>query len=234
MSNGATFFSALIVGLIGADHCAGMCSGIVGVLSMGTDKLSRPARLLRISAYNAGRIASYAMAGAVAGAVGQTLGGLLPGGLAHQLAMGVSALFAFLLAAYMMGWGSLLVRVEGAGGHLWRYLQPLGQRFIPAQGAGRTFALGLVWGWLPCGLVYTALAWSLVSGSAARGALLMLGFGLGTLPALVTMGMAGSWLLAWRSQPLVRYAAGLALIGLAAATLWQGLVPADPASGHMH
>lgn len=234
MSDAATLLSALLVGLIGAGHCVGMCSGIAGVLSLGTEKLSLPRRLVRITAYNAGRIASYMIAGALAGGVGRTLGGLLPEGLAHQVAMGVSAVFAILLALYMVGWGTVLVRVESLGGRLWRHLKPLGQRLIPARNMGQSFGLGLVWGWLPCGLVYTALAWSLASGSPARGALLMLGFGLGTLPALVTMGMVGSWLAAWRSRPMVRYAAGLALVGLAVTTLWHGLGPGGPAMGHIH
>lgn len=234
MTDAATFLSALTVGLIGAGHCVGMCSGIVGMLSIGTERLSKPSRLFRIAGYNTGRIASYVVAGGLAGTLGGTLGDLLPPGWAHRLAMSISALFALLLALYMMGWGAVLVRLEGAGSRLWQYLKPLGQRFIPARTAAQSFGLGLVWGWLPCGLVYTALAWSLVSGSPGRGALLMLGFGLGTLPALITMGVTGSWLLKWRRRPIVRYAAGLALVGLAAATLWQGLIPAEPITGHTH
>ena len=213
MSETATFFSALAVGLLGAVHCVGMCGGIAGVLSIGTEKLTVPGRLLRTLAYNAGRIASYSAAGAVAGVAGRTLGGLLPEGSARPLAMSISAVFAILLALYLVGRGGLLVRLEGLGGRLWQHLKPLGQRFIPVRDLKQAFGLGLIWGWLPCGLVYTALAWALVSGSPARGALLMLGFGLGTLPALVGMGMAGSWILAWRDRPLVRYTAGLVLVG---------------------
>jgi len=234
MSDTATFFSALIVGLLGAGHCVGMCGGIVGVLSIGTESLSTGARFLRAVAYNSGRVASYVAAGAVAGYAGQTLGGLLPAGTARMVAMSVSAGFAILLAFYLVGRGGLLLRLERIGGSLWQYIRPLGQRFIPARNAPQAFGLGLVWGWLPCGLVYTVLAWSLASGTPAKGALLMLGFGLGTLPALVTMGMAGSWLMEWRKRPAVRYAAGVVLVGFAVTTLWHGLGGGDMHAGRMH
>lgn len=234
MPETATFVSAFVVGLLGAVHCVGMCSGIVGVLSIGTEKLTVTSQLLRTFAYNTGRIVSYAGAGAVAGLAGATLGGLLPAGTARPLAMGVSAAFALLLALYLVGRGGPLVRLEGLGGRLWQHLKPVGQRFIPARNLKQAFGLGLVWGWLPCGLVYTALAWALVSGSALRGAVLMLGFGLGTLPALVGMGMAGSRLLAWRDRPLIRYTAGLVLVGFAASALWHGLAPGEPGMSHVH
>jgi len=228
----ATFLSALVVGLIGTGHCAGMCGGIAGFLSIGTESLPPGSRLMRVFAYNAGRIASYTAAGALAGAAGASVGGLLPPGIARQVAMGVSAAFMIMLALYMVGRGGLLVQLEQLGGRLWRRLKPLGLRLLPTRNAGQAFTLGLVWGWLPCGLVYTALAWSLASGNAVRGAILMLGFGLGTLPGLMTMGMAGSWLLAWRERPLVRYAAGLVLVGFAVTTLWHGFGPASPHAGH--
>lgn len=234
MSETATFLSALLVGLLGAGHCAGMCGGIVGVLSIGSESLSTVGRLMRTLAYNTGRVASYVAAGGMAGYAGQTLGGLLPSGAAPVVAMSLSAAFAVLLALYLIGRGGLLVRLEGLGAKVWRYLRPVGQRFIPARTAPRAFALGAVWGWLPCGLVYTVLAWSLASGSPTRGAVLMLGFGLGTLPALVTMGMAGSWLVQWRDRPLVRYTASVVLVGIAVGTLWHGLGPAGMHVGHSH
>lgn len=234
MSETATFISAFVVGLLGAVHCVGMCGGIAGVLSIGTENLTVSARLLRTVAYNTGRITSYTAAGVVAGLAGGTLGGLLPAGTARPLAMGISAVFALLLALYLVGRGALLVRLEGYGGRLWQFLRPLGQRFIPARNMKQAFGLGLVWGWLPCGLVYTALAWALVSGSPVRGAVLMLGFGLGTLPALVSMGMAGSWILAWRERPLVRYTAALMLVGVAVSALWHGLAPGFSGTSHVH
>lgn len=234
MSEPATFVSALVVGLLGAAHCVGMCSGIAGVLSIGTEKLTLSGRLLRTLAYNTGRLASYTAAGAVAGLAGQTFGGLLPAGVARPLAMSISALFAVMLALYLVGRGGPLLQLERVGGRLWQRLRPLGQRFIPARNLKQSFGLGLVWGWLPCGLVYTALAWALVGGSPARGALLMLGFGLGTLPALVGMGMAGAWILAWRDRPLVRYTAGLVLVGFAVSALWHGLAPGGPGMGQVN
>lgn len=229
-----TFLSAVLVGLLGAGHCVGMCGGISGLLSIGTERLSLPSRVARVLAYNGGRIASYTAAGALAGFASQAVSGLLPLVLARQLAMGLSAAFALLLALYLVGWGGFLIRLERAGGRLWQRLKPLAQRLIPARSAAQSFALGLVWGWLPCGLVYTVLAWALASGSPARGALLMAGFGLGTLPALITMGMAGSWLLSWRNRPQVRYAAAAVLVGLAVTALWHGLGMGAHGVDHVH
>ncbi|MGA8260601.1 MAG: sulfite exporter TauE/SafE family protein [Arenicellales bacterium] len=229
-----TFLSAVLVGLLGAGHCVGMCGGISGLLSIGTEQLGLPSRLARILAYNGGRITSYTAAGALAGFASQAVSGLLPLVLARQLAMGFSAAFALLLALYLVGRGGLLIRLERVGGRVWQRLKPIGQRLIPARSAAQSFALGLVWGWLPCGLVYTVLAWALASGSPARGALLMAGFGLGTLPALITMGMAGSWILAWRNRPQVRYAAAAVLVGLAVTALWHGVGMGDHAMNHVH
>lgn len=144
------------------------------------------------------------------------------------------ATFVSALVVGLLGAVHCVGMCGGIGGGLWRYLKPVGQRFIPARSPGQAFGLGLVWVWLPCGLVYTALAWSLVSGSPVRGAILMPGFGLGTLPALVGMGMAGPWILAWRDRPLVGYTAGLVLVGLAVSSLWHGLAPGGPATGHVH
>jgi uncharacterized protein len=234
MSGTATFASALMVGLLGAVHCVGMCGGIAGVLSIGAEQLTARMQLLRTLAYNTGRIASYTAAGAIAGLAGRTFGGLLPEGTARPLAMSISAGFAILLALYLVGRGGLLLRLERFGGRLWQHLKPVGQRFIPARNLKQAFGLGAVWGWLPCGLVYTALAWALVSGSAARGGLLMLGFGLGTLPALVGLGMTGSWILAWRERPLVRYTAGVVLVGIAATSLWHGLAAGGHGVDHVH
>src|SRR5690606_24393006 len=137
-------------------------------------------------AYNVGRIASYALAGAAFGYIGSRLLTLTPD--ARLVARLVAGGFMVALGLYLTGWWRLLGALERAGGRLWRHLEPIGRRFLPVDHPGKAFLVGMVWGWLPCGMVYAALAWSLTAGSALEGAALMGAFGAGTLPALLAAG----------------------------------------------
>ncbi|MBS1189376.1 MAG: sulfite exporter TauE/SafE family protein [Rhodocyclaceae bacterium] len=202
------FLALFLVGLLGGTHCVGMCGGIVGALSMGG-----PARWSLHLAYNAGRILSYAAAGAIAGALGGASLGL-EGQWPVRLALYFLAnLMLVALGLYLLGITRLLAPVEGLGERLWRHVQPLGRRFLPARTAGQAFPLGLLWGWLPCGLVYSALATALTAGSAGRGALVMLAFGLGTLPNLLLAGMVLGRLQEFSRRRAVRVASGLLVLG---------------------
>ena len=175
--------AAVLTGFLGGVHCAGMCGGIVTALVGQTAGNSRP-WLIHL-AYNAGRIASYALAGAAVGAVG-SLGLLLDGWLPVQVFVYVAAnLLLIALGLYLAGIRSPITRLEHLGAGLWRRIQPHTRRFLPADSAPKALALGMLWGWLPCGLVYTVLFTALLSGSALNGAILMLAFGLGTLPNLM-------------------------------------------------
>lgn len=177
------YLALFIVGLLGGTHCAGMCGGIVAALSMGSEP-----RLTLHLAYNAGRVASYAAAGAIVGALGgasMALSGQLPVRIVLYL---FSNLMLVALGLYLMGATGALAVVERGGQGVWRRIQPLTRRFLPATRISQAFPLGLLWGWLPCGLVYSALATALVSGSAVRGAALMAAFGFGTLPNLLLAG----------------------------------------------
>jgi uncharacterized protein len=202
------FLALFLVGLLGGTHCVGMCGGIVGALSLGG-----PTRLSLHLAYNCGRIASYAAAGALAGAVGGlslTLAGQLP----VRIALYVAAnLMLVALGVYLIGATWALAFVERIGQNLWRRIQPLGRRFIPARTLAQAFPLGLLWGWLPCGLVYSALATALTAGSAGKGALLMLAFGLGTLPNLLLAGFLLARLKRLVQRPAVRWTAGALIAG---------------------
>jgi hypothetical protein len=201
---------AFIVGLLGGVHCAGMCGGIVGALSFGGGEQRRWPILL---SYNAGRIASYTVAGAIMGALGFFFSGLLPVQMAQQLLLTVAAVFLILMGLYLAGWSRLLSRVERAGGVIWRRIEPLGRRFLPVRSVGQGLVLGALWGWLPCGLVYSALVWTVSSGGALQGAALMLAFGLGTLPNLLLMGVAAQQLSRWVRLPIVRWSAGALVVG---------------------
>ena len=201
--------SAFIVGLLGGVHCVGMCGGIVSALSFG---LPPDRNLPILLAYNAGRISSYALAGALMGALGFYFSGLLPVQLAQRVLLTFAGLFLILMGLYLAGWWNALSRVERAGGLLWRRIEPLGRGLLPVRSVRHALLLGLLWGWLPCGLVYSALVWTVSAGGAAEGAMLMLAFGLGTLPNLLLMGVAAAQLTRWARQPLVRALAGALVI----------------------
>jgi sulfite exporter TauE/SafE len=197
--------SAFVVGLLGGVHCVGMCGGIVGALSLG---LPAERNLPILLAYNLGRIGSYTVAGALMGALGFYFSGLLPVQTAQRVLLSFAGLFLILMGLYLAGWWNGLSRLERAGGVLWRRIEPLGRGLLPVRSVRQGLLLGLLWGWLPCGLVYSALVWTVSAGSALEGALLMLAFGLGTLPNLLLMGVAAAQLKRWVRHPAVRMAAG--------------------------
>ena len=210
-----TLVSAFLVGLLGSTHCLGMCGGIVGALTLGLHEDIRrsPARLIPyLLAYNTGRIASYAVAGAIVGFLSAQILHLVPLAQAHLAAKIITGGFMIALGLYLAGWWPGLSALERLGGKLWVRIEPLGRRFLPVNHPAKALALGLVWGWLPCGLVYSALAWSLATGDAARGALLMLAFGLGTLPMLSAMGAAARWLGNVARLVWVRRGAGILIL----------------------
>lgn len=180
-----SLLAVFVVGLLSAGHCAGMCGGIVGALSA----QERGGRVALHVAYSTGRIASYAVTGAVAGSIG-SLGLMLSDVLPVQLALYVLAnLMLLVIGLYLAGLSSLAVRFEAVGRVLWRRLQPLTRGLLPVDSVPRALGVGVLWGWLPCGLVYGVLATALFAGSAGDGALLMAAFGLGTLPNLLAAGL---------------------------------------------
>jgi sulfite exporter TauE/SafE len=203
-----SYFSLFLVGLLGGIHCMGMCGGIVSALSMGGGS-----RFSLHLAYSSGRIVSYALAGAIAGALG-SMSLALSDQLPVRIALYVLAnLMLVALGFYLIGLTRALAFTEQLGQPLWRYLQPLSRRYLPARTVAQAFPLGLLWGWLPCGLVYSALITALSSGSAASGAGLMLAFGVGTLPNLLLAGLLAVRLRVYASNPWVRRVAGLLVLG---------------------
>ncbi|AUH50425.1 hypothetical protein CXB49_06195 [Chromobacterium sp. ATCC 53434] len=213
------FWLLLVAGLLGGGHCVGMCGGIVAALT-----LHHPAGAARwrvLAGYNLGRIASYTMIGAL-------LGGLAATGLSlastHSWQLMLAALADLMLVAmglYLAGLGQAVVALEKLGRPLWRRLQPLLGRLLPVRSIAGAAAVGAVWGWLPCGLVYSASISALASGSAWHGAGMMLAFGLGTLPNLLLMGVFADGLRRWIQQRPVRLVAGLGVAGIGAWKLVQ-------------
>ena len=180
-----SLLALFVVGLLGGGHCAGMCGGIVGALSMQSPQGSGASVLVHL-AYNVGRISSYMLAGLIAGLLGQAAGNLMP--LQQGLYL-FASLMLIALGLYLLGATQVLAPVERGEQALGKRIQPLTKRFLPVRGMAQALPLGLLWGWLPCGLVYSALTTALASGSADKGALLMLAFGIGTLPNLLLAGL---------------------------------------------
>ena len=211
--------SVFLVGWLGGVHCLGMCGGLVSAMSLSTP--GRRAEWPVLLGYNLGRLASYTLAGALAGLVGAgslLLGHLLPISL---VLYGLANVMLILLGLYLAGWSQAVLQVERMGDGLWRGLRPLMSRFLPPRHYWQALPAGLIWGWLPCGLVYSVLLTALASGSAGRGALVMLAFGLGTLPNLLAMGWFAQRLQGVRRQAWVRRAAGLLVVGFGVIGLWR-------------
>ncbi len=204
----APLLSALILGLLGGGHCLGMCGGLMGALTLAIAPERRGQRFQLLLAYNLGRILSYATAGLLLGLAGWALAN----SPAAMLLRVVAALLLIAMGLYLAGWWSGLTRIEALGRGLWRYIQPLTRRFMPVTSLPRALLLGGLWGWLPCGLVYSTLLWAASQGDALDSAALMLAFGLGTLPVLLATGMAAERLSTLLRKRGVRMAGGLLVI----------------------
>ncbi|MCU1734848.1 MULTISPECIES: sulfite exporter TauE/SafE family protein [unclassified Pseudomonas] len=200
--------SALILGLLGGGHCLGMCGGLMGALTLAIPPEQRGRRLQLLLAYNLGRVLSYASAGLLLGLAGWALAG---SPLATAMRV-VAALLLISMGLYLAGWWSGLTRIESLGRGLWRHIQPVATRLLPVSSIPRALLLGALWGWLPCGLVYSTLLWAASQGSAVNSALLMLAFGVGTWPVLLATGLAAERSNALLRRRGVRVAGGLLVI----------------------
>lgn len=214
-------FAAFLIGVFGSGHCLAMCGGIVGALSLPHAQRPAHASLLFPLSYHGGRLTSYATAGALAGLLGAAATPLLDPAMAARVASLVSGVFLILLGLYLAGLTTVLGFLERAGGLLWRRLEPFGRRYLPIRRAGHAYAAGLIWGWLPCGMVYAALGLSLSSGDALSGAARMLAFGLGTVPALLLAGAVSRRLAGIPASSHWRRAAGVLIVLFGLLTLWQ-------------
>ncbi|WP_105168087.1 sulfite exporter TauE/SafE family protein [Pseudoalteromonas sp. T1lg23B] len=202
--NEISLLSAFIMGLVGSGHCLVMCGGIASSLQLASSTLNT----WRVSLlYNAGRIASYMFAGALVA----TLGGAFAKQnttFALSLKM-LSGVFMLLVGIYVMRLASTLQWLEaGAKTVIWQHLVKLNKFLLPVTSYSRVFAYGMLWGWLPCGLVYSALTWTLQADSASYGALIMLSFALGTLPAMLAVGHSAQKLSRFLNHTLIRVALG--------------------------
>ena len=214
MTEPLSLLAALLIGLSGASHCLVMCGGIAAAAgSHGGQN-----RFLSALLFNSGRILSYAIAGCLVGALGlwlQELHTTLMIGL--RLLAGVMLI---LMGLYIGRWSLLLTRIEQAGQVIWKPIQPFTQKLLGRSDALSQLLLGMLWGWLPCGLIYSTLSWVAATGDPLNGALTMLIFGLGTWPAIFSASLLSASLMKLMQENNVRKLSGMLLICYGLWTLW--------------
>ena len=229
--NELSYVAAFMIGLLGSTHCIGMCGGIVGALTLGLPESVRqsPLKLLPyLLTYNAGRLFSYSLAGLIVGLLSASAGNLFQVG---KFPIGgiIGGLFMMALGIYIGGWLQTMAPLEKLGSHFWRLIEPFGRRFMPVRSPLQALGLGVIWGWLPCGLVYSTLALAATSGDALKSATLMLAFGAGTLPMLLLIGGFAEKMQRFTRHQWTRYIAGILLIVFGAMILNKAL-----SGGHQH
>jgi len=176
--------TAFILGLLGSAHCLGMCGGISSAVAMGIDRRnSHP--LLLLSGFNLGRILSYSIAGALLGLIGW----LIRSPEIATILRTVAGVILILMGLYVAQIWKGLRYIETQGNIVWRYIQPFTRQLLPVRSPSQALALGALWGWLPCGLVYSTLIWSATAADWKTSAWLMACFGAGTLPAMFATGL---------------------------------------------
>jgi sulfite exporter TauE/SafE len=213
-----SYLYAFLMGLASSLHCIGMCGSIIGTLtfSLSPEIRNNKTRLLPfVFNYNAGRITSYTVAGALAGLASSVITLPIPGFNGHRILQLISALIMTGAGLYIAGWLPRFAYIEKIGMTFWKLIEPFGRKLIPIKTRTRAYLFGLIWGWLPCGLIYSAVALAATTGNPQQSALTMLFFGLGTLPAVMGVGIMTGILTRLSSMRRFKQAIGLFMIALA-------------------
>ena len=212
MSVEPIYISALLIGLLGGTHCIGMCGGIVTALTIGLSNQKRndgrrffTYQLL----YNIGRILTYTITGALVASIGAVSEHYGFGMQVRKILTLTAASVMIFLGFYLTGWWkTAILKIENIGSVLWRRIEPLAKKFIPIRSISHALIAGNLWGWLPCGLVYSALFLAMSANSISQGALIMWSFGIGTLPVLLGLGYVSTNFIAHLQKQWVRTTAG--------------------------
>lgn len=237
MNDPVTLTSAFLLGLFSTLHCIGMCGGIIGALSLSLPveiRNNKPRLFTFVLTYNIGRLASYTIAGFIAGAVGTSVLQSVGFDQGHAILRAIGVTMMVAVGFYLTGWLPQLARVEKIGIPIWKRLEPIGRKLVPVASIPKALAYGLIWGWLPCGLVYFVLIWALTAGDAFLGGLTMLAFGLGTLPTLITAGFMTSWITRFAHSQRARQIVGLLIIAMAIGSLFIPMEHHLPMEHHHH
>jgi sulfite exporter TauE/SafE len=207
--------TAFSIGLLGGAHCIGMCGGLVGALAVAIEPKRFALRFFLILTYNLGRIFSYVFVAVIFY--------LLIHRLQHYYWLSFLRIFAGLMliamGLYVANWWKGLVYLEKLGRYFWRLIQPLSQSLLPVKHFYQAFLLGSCWGWLPCGLIYSALAYSFTANTVSESALIMLSFALGTLPAVMFSGLLADRVVLFVQNKNIRIVFALLIIAFGVWTL---------------
>jgi len=215
------YITAFIVGILGGVHCLGMCGGVVGGLTFSLESKVQTSwwRMMSFQlTYNLGRLTSYVIVGAIFGLFGASLGSVATFLPVQQLLQLLAGLFMIALGLYLGGWWFGVAKIERLGQKLWQHLAPYAQKMTPVRHYHQAWLYGLIWGWLPCGLVYSMLIMAMTAGSALAGAGVMLAFGLGTLPNLMLMGVFAFYFTRLSRMVWVKRIAGMSVMLMG---IWQ-------------
>ena len=228
----AALLAALLTGLLGSAHCLGMCAGISGLFAMHSTAAGLKAQLPLAITYNLGRLLSYTILGYAVAAVGSRFVDVIPklAGPVRLIAGAVIILIGLQIAFDLRP----LAFLERMGGAVWERVSPVSRRLLPVTNVPRALGLGLLWGLLPCGLVYSVLLVAASSGEAVNGALVMLAFGVGTTPAMLLTGLGAARLSQLMQQKRTRLGAGLLIVILGVLTLAMPVLSAFASGGHQH
>lgn len=214
-----SYATAFLLGLFSTVHCIAMCGSVIGALTLSLPSEIRESQTKMfpyVFNYNLGRLLSYGIAGAIVGLLSSPLA-IIDGYLILRY---VSVVIMIGMGLYLAGWFPKFAHMERMGAPIWRWLQPIGQKLLPVRKLSQAFYLGIVWGWLPCGLVYAALAVAATAGEPVKAGLVMLAFGAGTLPAVMGAGLFTGFLSAMARAKHLRQIAGILIIAIALATVF--------------
>ncbi len=209
---------AFNLGLFSTLHCIGMCGGFISTMMLASSASNNgeKKKIFKSSfAYNFGRICSYSIAGLVMGMFGFALADLLSDYKIYLILQLFASAILIGVALNILGLFSFSKHLENIGMKLWRHIQPLTKGLLPVDSFAKAYLLGLVWGWLPCGMVYSALMLSISTGTPVNGMLVMMFFGMGTLPAMLSAGYFVDYLNRFRQNKHLRWVTALALILIA-------------------
>lgn len=215
MESELSVLACFLVGLMSTLHCFGMCGGISTLLTMQTRNQNDHRAKFKIALiYNFGRIFSYSVIGLLAGLTSELgVNVFFQGG--HTYLQFLSSIVLIIIALNILGWLSFFSHLEKITYAIWKPFQELLKWILPAKSVFDYFCLGLIWGWLPCGMVYSVLMLAIVSGDAIQSMLYMFAFGIGTLPGMVTTSVGGSFLKNSFNKPVFKYFSALLLIVIA-------------------
>ena len=226
----SSYITAFLLGLFSTVHCIAMCGSVIGALTLSLPveiRESQKKMFPYVFNYNLGRLLSYGTAGAIVGLLSSPLAHFD----GHSVLRVLSVVVMVSMGLYLAGWFPKFAKMERLGGPIWKWLQPFGQKLLPVKKRSQAFYLGMIWGWLPCGLVYAALAVAATVGEPIKASMVMLAFGAGTLPAVMGAGLFTGFLASMARIKYLRQFAGVSIIAMALMTAFW---PMDHSGGHDH